>query len=55
MIDENLGKDQFGLRKNIEQLETRGAIIKLKMLIENQTRKNSDIFFDLEKAFDNIQ
>jgi hypothetical protein len=53
--EENLGKDQFGFRKNTG---TREAIVTLRVLIEKQIRKNKDTFIafvDLEKAFDNIK
>lgn len=54
-INENLGNDQFGLRRS---LGTREAIVKLRILLEKQIRRNKNAFIafvDLEKAFVNVQ
>ena len=54
-IDEELGEDQFGFRKN---RGTREAILALRLIMESRYKKGKDTymaFVDIEKAFDNVK
>lgn len=53
-IKKHVSNDQFGFRRNIE---TRVAILSLKILVEKQIEFDKDTFIafiDLEKTFDNV-
>ena len=53
-MEENLGEDYFGFRRN---RGTREAILSLRLIIERAFIREESVyigFIDLEKAFDNV-